>query len=89
MPYILHKDRVQCDKVVKAVVDLCDKIDWDVGAINYIFSRILYKWFIRRNSYTTICKIRGTLGCVSDEFYRRVAAPYEDMKKHVNGDVYL
>lgn len=88
MPYILYRDRPECDKAVESVVDLCDSIDWDIGAINYIFSRILYAWFIRRRNYATICTIMGTLRCVSDEFYRRIAAPYEDDKKHVNGDVY-
>jgi hypothetical protein len=30
----------------------------------------------------------GVLGCVREELYRRVAAPYEDSKVMANGDVY-
>jgi hypothetical protein len=89
VPYILHKDRIQCDKVVSGVVELCDKIDWDVGALNYIFSRILYAWFIRRRGYKTLNAIDGLLGCVSKEFYRKVTVPYEKEKEFENGDVYL
>jgi len=39
-------------------------------------------------SYRTICIVMGTLLCAAFEFYRRVAAPYEDRKITTNGDVY-
>ncbi len=39
-------------------------------------------------SYTTINAAVGALECCKQEFYRRVAVPYEEQKKLINGDVY-
>ena len=39
-------------------------------------------------SYKTINDIVGALECAKIEFYRRIAAKYEDTKKVLNGDVY-
>lgn len=38
--------------------------------------------------YQTINDILGALSGAQAEFYRRVAAPYEDTKIAANGDVY-
>lgn len=37
--------------------------------------------------YKHINDVLGVLGAVTAEFYRRVAAPYEDLKIRDNGDV--
>jgi hypothetical protein len=39
-------------------------------------------------NYKHINEIIGVLECAKQEFYRRVAAPYEDTKIQENGDVY-
>lgn len=39
-------------------------------------------------SYTTLNAIVGALECAKLEFYRRIAASYEDEKVVANGDVY-
>jgi hypothetical protein len=39
-------------------------------------------------SYRTINDVLGALEGAKLEFYRRVAAPYEDQKIQENGDVY-
>ena len=39
-------------------------------------------------SYKTINDIVGALSCCGQEFYRRIAAPYENTKCKQNGDVY-
>lgn len=39
-------------------------------------------------SYKIINEIIGVLECVKLEFYRRIAAPYENDKQQANGDVY-
>lgn len=88
MPYIKFIQRAECDKVMDKVVKFCDEKNWDPGTMNYLFTYIIARWFQRRRSYDTIHSIGGTLRCVWDEFYRRVAAPYEDAKRHENGDVY-
>jgi hypothetical protein len=37
--------------------------------------------------YERLNRAMGVLACVQAEFYRRVAAPYEDQKIAENGDV--
>jgi hypothetical protein len=37
--------------------------------------------------YGTVATVSGVLKNVNDEFYRRVAAPYEDKQITRNGDV--
>ncbi len=39
-------------------------------------------------SYTTYNEVVGVLECVKQEIYRRVIGPYENEKKHANGDVF-
>lgn len=59
------------------------------GELNFQITRLLMG-YLDENSlcYETIGDIRGALVNAGDEFYRRVAAPYEDYKRNVNGDVY-
>jgi hypothetical protein len=40
-------------------------------------------------SYKNINQAIGALECAKLELYRRVAAPYEDKKALINGDVYV
>lgn len=59
------------------------------GELNYMFTA-LAKQYIDDNglSYKSINDILGALTGAQMEFYRRVAQPYEDVKKDLNGDVY-
>ena len=59
------------------------------GQLNYAITCVL-KDYIESNglSYDTINDIVGALEGAKLEFYRRVAAPYEDKKIIENGDVY-
>ena len=57
-----------------------------LGEINYSFSRIL-SGCMKDVSYTKIAMITGVLENIKQEFYRRVAAPYEDEKIVQNGDI--
>jgi hypothetical protein len=45
-------------------------------------------WKLNGPSYTAINDIVGALDGAKMEFYRRVAIPYEDKKRELNGDVY-
>lgn len=56
------------------------------GDINYAFSRIL-AGLMDNASYPKIAIITGVLENIKQEFYRRVAAPYEDLKIQQNGDI--
>lgn len=57
-----------------------------VGDINYCFSRIL-GGLMGKVSYSKIATITGVLENIKQEFYRRVAAQYEDAKIVQNGDI--
>lgn len=56
------------------------------GDINYAFSRIL-AGLMDSVSYPKIAIITGVLENIKQEFYRRVAEPYEDLKIRQNGDI--
>lgn len=59
------------------------------GELNYAFTELIIKYIERKGlSYQTINDIVGALEGAKMEFYRRVAAPYEDKKIKENGDVY-
>jgi hypothetical protein len=88
MPYIKQEDRGHYDQDVNEVVEDLDERNWNVGDVNYVFTRILDAWFNKKRRYQTICEIEGTLNCVAKEFYRRRAVPYEEEKIVYNTDVF-
>jgi len=55
------------------------------GELNYVVTKILKEVYPLR--YFHINKAVGVLECIKLEFYRRVAAPYEDLKMKESGDV--
>ena len=89
MPYIEQDKRKYYKKELEA---LCKKLRdselCSTGELNYLITKLclvyLSKW---RLKYHNVNKIMGVLSCVSQEFYRRVAAPYEDRKARENGDI--
>ena len=87
MPYITSVSRESLDYEVDALIVALGRNGWVEGEINYSFYRILLAWWQSRSKYNTICKIMGTLSCISQEFYRKVAAKYEDQAIIKNGDV--
>ncbi len=87
MPYIAQEDRPQYDKALEEITNLLkenppETID---GHLNYVITKIIKEVYPLR--YYHINKAMGVLECVQHEFYRRVAAPYEDTKIEQNGDV--
>ena len=87
MPYIAQEDRPKDDKALEEITNLLkenppETID---GHLNYVITKIIKEVYPLR--YYHINKAMGVLECVQHEFYRRVAAPYEDTKIEQNGDV--
>lgn len=80
MPYIDPKRREQLDEGSEL---------GNAGELNYSLTCII-NWYLETKglSYQTINDIVGALDGAKVEFQRRVAAPYEDKKKGINGDVY-
>lgn len=82
MPYVKQQRR----PLLKPTSDVVPKV---AGELNYQVTELIVDYVQRHGlSYQTINDVRGALLNCSDEFYRRVAAPYEDSKIKENGDVY-
>jgi len=99
MPYIPPQHRQHLDPLIDQLADRivqqADTMDQEAafaGLLNYACTRLALK-IIRlrfgRLRYWLIALITGTFKNISDEFYRRIAAPYEDRQIAVNGDVDL
>jgi hypothetical protein len=59
------------------------------GELNFQVTDLVTEYLGHKGlSYQTINDIVGALEGAKLEFYRRVAAPYEDIKIKENGDVY-
>jgi hypothetical protein len=59
------------------------------GELNYLITRLLTNYILDNGlCYSNINDILGALEGAKLEFYRRIAAPYEDIKRKENGDVY-
>lgn len=82
MPYINPEDRKRVDKYLPPKAELTP------GELNYLITKILHQHIeVKGLSYTVLNEVVGTLECVKQELYRRVAVPYENSKLATNGDV--
>lgn len=86
MPYIKPKARQQIDPVLVEVRQFAESAT--LGELNYIITRIVMAHVGPCGDYERIASVTGVLENVKQEFYRRLAAPYEDGKKEQHGDVY-
>ena len=96
MPYIKEDDREELDanidKLISAIHTIKHSLDNPhdfsiyLGRINYCFSRII-GGLMGSPSYNKVAMITGVLENVKQEFYRRAATPYEDLKIKQNGDI--
>ena len=80
MPYLRKATRTAIDKGCPPATP---------GELNYVFTRVALDYLEREGTtYAAIAEIVSAFECAKLEFYRRVAAPYEDVKCRENGDVY-
>ena len=87
LPYIKARNRKKYEKILEELVKILktlppEEID---GELNYVVTKILKEIYPLR--YFHINKAIGVLECIKLEYYRRVAAPYEDLKIKEAGDV--
>jgi flagellin-specific chaperone FliS len=91
MPYINEETRLPLDPIIDELhrtlvgMMLDDEAVNLEACLNYTITRLLRKCY--GNKYSEINDAIGMLGCVTQEFYRTVAAPYEDIKRDENGDI--
>lgn len=99
MPYIAQKKRARLDPLID---QLAERIAGGIkaspddaafaGLLNYACTRLALKVMRIRSGkirYGLIALVTGVFNNISDEFYRRLAAPYEDRQIKKNGDVDL
>lgn len=94
MPYIDRNRRKELDESIDNLISALsnkEKLDNEefvqiLGDLNYCFSRILSN-LMSDASYSKIAMITGVLENIKQEYYRRIAEPYEDQKINQNGDI--
>jgi len=57
------------------------------GILNYVTTRLTLA-LIPQDRYWKIALTAGVFSNLASEFYRRMAAPYEDQKRKEHGDVF-
>jgi hypothetical protein len=81
MPYIKSDRREGLESL--------DFIPENNGELNFVLTTIINRYLVTHgHKYTYINDILGALEGCKLEFYRRVVAPYENLKCQENGDVY-
>jgi hypothetical protein len=60
------------------------------GELNYVISKLVDAYLARRGAprYADFNEAIGVLECAKLELYRRLIAPYEDVKLREHGEVY-
>jgi hypothetical protein len=87
LPYIKTVNRAKYNTVLRELIEILkalppEEVD---GELNYVFTKLLKEIYPLR--YFHINKAMGVLECAKLEYYRRIAAPYEDKKIQESGDV--
>ncbi|NIM46145.1 MAG: hypothetical protein GTN80_10160 [Nitrososphaeria archaeon] len=87
MPYIKPEKRGKYERALEELIGILKSLPAEEvdGELNYVVTNILKEVYPLR--YFHINKAIGVLECIKQEFYRRVAAPYEDIKMKESGDV--
>ena len=88
MPYIKPENRENFNKVLEEVTNTFEKNGVTPGDLNYLLSKIGHLYIKRKTfGYTHINDVVGVLECAKQEFYRKIATPYEETKIIENGDI--
>lgn len=87
MPYIKSEKR---KAMKKPLGDIMHQVT-DPGDLNYVMYKMakmyVKKFAIVRLSYALLNEVMGVYESSKAEFYRRLVAPYEDVKIIENGDI--
>jgi ribosomal protein S3AE len=87
LPYIKTRNRAKYSTVLRELIKMLKAVPPEEvdGELNYVVTKLLKEIYPLR--YFHINKAVGVLECAKLEYYRRVAAPYEDKKIQESGDV--
>ena len=84
MPYIKQTER---QKFKKLIDEFTDNFIGEPGELNYVITMLCKATLGKHPHYSDFNQVIGVLECAKLELYRRLAAPYEDLKVQENGDV--
>jgi len=91
MPYIKSEDRKLIDDEIDDLVGQLMSFNENEieGILNYVITQIINKTMLSYGKwrYYKINRVMGILECVKQEFYRRLAGPYENKAIEKNGDL--
>ena len=87
MPYIKSESREKYERALDELIRILRSLPLEEvdGELNFVVTKLIKEIYPLR--YFHINRAVGVLECVKQEFYRRVAAPYEDKKIKEAGDV--
>lgn len=87
MPYIKPEPRAYFEPLLAGI---SENLPSDAGELNFLLTSICDLYLKQKGvKYANLNEVVGVLECAKLEFYRRIAAPYEDGKIAENGDVYV
>ena len=96
MPYVTQNMRYLVDTIVYSLADEIQAMgpefnlqdhEYRAGILNYVITKLLKEVYGDDLRYKDINEIIGMLECCKQEYYRKIAAPYEDQKERENGPV--
>lgn len=90
MPYIAEDLRKSINPIIEDLINTITKLELNnagsrAGVLNYTITYLIKALY--NTKYSEINEAIGMLECVKQEYYRRIANPYEDLKVIENGDV--
>ena len=84
MPYIKKEERPQFDGLLNATASKLET----PGQLNYCITKLIQQYAKEHgNNYAAYNEVIGVLEAAKMEFYRKVVAPYEDVKEKENGSI--
>lgn len=91
-PYICKEHRDAVDDLIENLAERVKELGKDeterAGILNYVVTRLTLA-LIPQDKYWKIALTAGIFSNLANEFYRRLAAPYEDKKIKEHGDLVL
>jgi hypothetical protein len=88
MPYVNEGSRARWNRALEPLLREVAENGITPGEANYLMTQIALAFVGSSADYATLNEAVGIFECAKLEFYRRMAAPYEDGKRTINGDVY-
>lgn len=87
MPYIKQEGRPKIDALVNPLIEHLKSLPMEEqdGSLNYAVTKVLKSLYPMK--YFHLNRALGVLNAINLELYRKVVAPYEDVKIKENGEV--